>query len=222
MAELSRLGGASTASWRGRGKASERACNLEGRRMAKRKIGVFTTASKDYLAYARALLKSLASVHPEYALYLCLADKVDGAFNPSSEPFNVVESDSIGISDFDDMALRYDIMEFNTAIKPFMFRWLLDNTNLDSIVYLDPDVLVYSRFDLLERILGSNVSVVLTPHTTHPLEDGKKPNDYNMLQTGVFNLGFAAISRCSEARQFIEWWGRRLKTQAEADFSRNL
>ena len=191
-------------------------------RKLKRKIGIFTIASKNYLAYVRVLLKSVADLHPEYALYLCLADKVSSAFDPSAEIFKVIESDSIGIPNFDDMTLRYDIMEFNTAVKPFVFRWLLDNTDLDSIIYLDPDIRVFSRFVQLEAILASDVSVVLTPHITHPLEDGKNPSDYHMLQAGIFNLGFAAINRCTEAKRFIEWWGRRLETQADADFSRNL
>jgi FkbM family methyltransferase len=193
-----------------------------GKQLRKRKIGIFTIASKNYLAYARVLLKSAAAVHPEYSLFLCLVDKVDGAFDPAAEPFKVVESDSIGVPRFEDMALRYDIMEFNTAIKPFMFQWLLDNTDLDSVIYIDPDIRVYSRLDKLEAVLASDVSVVLTPHITNPIEDGKNPNDYHMLQAGVFNLGFAAINRCEEARRFVEWWGRRLETQASVDLAHNL
>jgi FkbM family methyltransferase len=195
---------------------------LSVERTPKRKIGVFTIASKNYLAYVRVLLKSVAVLHPEYALYLCLADKVDGAFDPREEGFHVVPSDGIGIPHFDDMSVRYDIMEFNTAIKPFMFRWLLDNTDLDSVIYLDPDIRAFSRFSHLEAVLASDVSVVLTPHITQPVEDGKNPNDYHMLQAGVFNLGFAAVNRCDEAKRFVEWWGRRLETQADADFARNL
>jgi glycosyltransferase involved in cell wall biosynthesis len=190
--------------------------------MSKRKIGIFTIASKNYLAYVRVLLKSVAAIHPEYALYLCLVDTVDGKFDPRAEVFTVIQSDSIGIPHFDDMAVRYDIMEFNTAVKPFMFQWLLDNTDLDSIIYLDPDTRAYSRFDRLEAVLASDVSVVLTPHITRPLEDGKSPNEYHMLQAGVFNLGFAAVNRCKEARGFLEWWGRRLETQASVDIARNL
>jgi len=190
--------------------------------MKKRKIGVFTIASKNYLAYVRVLFKSVAAMHPEYANYLCLADTIDGAFDPGAETFHIIQSDAIGIPHFVDMTLRYDIMELNTAIKPFMFRWLLNNTDLDSIIYLDPDIQLYSRLDRLETVLDSDVSIVLTPHITHPVEDGKNPNDYHMLQSGVFNLGFAAINRQNEARLFVEWWGRRLETQGSADFSRNL
>ena len=189
--------------------------------MSKR-IGVFTIASKNYLAYVRVLLKSVAEVHPEYALYLCLADRVDGYFDAESEPFTVVQADSIGIPTFDDMAIRYDIMEFNTAVKPYMFQWLLENKELDSVIYLDPDIRVYSRLSAIEQQLATGGSVVLTPHITRPVEDGKNPNDYHMLQAGVFNLGFAAVRSCPEGLAFVAWWGRRLATMAIADLARNL
>lgn len=185
-------------------------------------IGVFTIASKNYLAYARVLLKSVAKLHPEYSLYLCLVDRVDDYFDAEAEPFTVVQADALGIPTFDDMAVRYDIMEFNTAVKPSMFQWLFRTTGLDSVIYLDPDIRVYSRLDAIEQALKSGASVVLTPHITKPVEDGKSPNDYHMLQAGVFNLGFAAVHRCSEGESFVAWWGRRLATMATADLSKNL
>lgn len=173
-------------------------------------IGVFTIASKNYLAYVRVLMSSLAKVHPEYKLYLCLADHFDGYFDPTAEPYTIIETEQLGIPDLNNIALRYDIMEFNTAVKPFMFRWLFEHTNLDAVIYLDPDIQVYSRFDCLESLLGDGASVVLTPHITRPLEDGKNPDDYSFLKTGVFNLGFIAVRRCDESGDFIDWWGRRL------------
>jgi len=153
------------------------------------KIGVFTIASKNYLAYVRVLLESIAKVHPEYESFLCLADRVDGCFEPSNEPYSVVEAEELPIPSFADMILRYDIMELNTAVKPFMFRWLFNHTDLEAVIYLDPDVQAFSRFTRLESALDEGASVVLTPHVMKPLEDGKKPGDYNMLQAGVFNLG---------------------------------
>lgn len=186
------------------------------------KIGVFTIASKNYIAYARTLLASVKKHHPEYRRYLCLADEVDGYFDPSEEIFEVIQADSLGIDTFQDMTIRYDIMEFNTAVKPFMIEWLFNNTDLDVVIYLDPDIQVFSKFDVLESEFRNGASVVLTPHITQPVEDGLNPNDYHMLQAGVFNLGFIAVRRCDEAIHFVQWWGRRLKTQCASDISRNL
>lgn len=185
-------------------------------------IGVFTIASKNYLAYVRVLLQSVARIHPEYKLFLCLADRVDGYFEPDREPYTVVTAAQLGIPDFQDFSLRYDIMEFNTAVKPFMFRWLFDNTDLDAAIYLDPDIQVFSRLDAIDSLLSNGASVVLTPHITQPLEDGRKPDDHTMLQTGVFNLGFIAVARCTESLRFIDWWGRHLLSQCANDLGAHL
>ncbi len=190
--------------------------------VAPRRIALFTIASKNYLAYVRVLLRSVAAVHPEFALYLCLVDTLDGEFDPAGEGYTVVPAEQLGIAHFEDMALRYDIMEFNTAVKPYMFQWLFEHTDSDSVIYLDPDIRVYSRFESLVAILAGDVSAVLTPHVLKPIEDGKNPNEYHFLQAGVFNLGFAAFNRGEEALQFLGWWARRLATQADADFARNL
>jgi glycosyltransferase involved in cell wall biosynthesis len=187
-----------------------------------KKISLFTIASKNYLPYVRMLFSSVAKIHPDYKLHLLLVDKNDEYIELNKEPYNIIEVQNIGIDFMLDMSLRYDIMEFNTAVKPFMFKWLFENTDTDAIIYLDPDIYVYSKMSRLEEILNSDTSIVLTPHITEPLEDGKIPDDYNMLQAGVFNLGFIAARRCDEAIAYFNWWGRRLQTQAIANFSLNL
>lgn len=186
------------------------------------KIGVFTIVSKNYIAYARTLMASLKKYHPEYDRYLCLADEVNQSFDVSEEIFDLVQADQLGIDTFQDMTIRYDIMEFNTAVKPFMIEWLFANTDLDAVIYLDPDIQVFSRFDRLESELLNGASMVLTPHITQPVEDGLNPNDHHMLQSGVFNLGFIAVRRTDEAISFVRWWGRRLKTHCASDISKNL
>lgn len=185
-------------------------------------VCLFTIASKNYLSYARTLLSSVAHIHPEYKLYLCLADRVDGFFDPSLEVFEIIEANNIGIVNFVDMTIRYNIMELNTAVKPYMFKWIFENTNADCAIYLDPDIKLFSRLTQVENLINEGAAIVLTPHICSPLEDDKIPNDYNMLQAGIFNLGFMAAKKCDDASQFIEWWGRKLKTQGVADFANNL
>ena len=186
------------------------------------RVGVFTIASKNYIAHVRTLMASLEKHHPEYRRYLCLADEVEGYFAKAGENFEVIEANTLGIESFQDMSIRYGIMEFNTAIKPFMIEWIFNNTELDCVIYLDPDIEVFSRFDVLESEFQEGASVVLTPHITEPLEDQRKPDDHNMIQSGVFNLGFIAVRRCDEAIRFVQWWGRRLTTQGASDLANNL
>jgi hypothetical protein len=183
---------------------------------------VMTIASANYMPYVITLMQSLRDTNPAYRRFLFLADK-NLDLNPEWEGlFEVVEADALPISGFADMVLRYDIMEFNTAIKPYAMQWLMQNTEVDRVIYLDPDIFVYRPLSAVDSLFDSGASMILTPHLTSPLEDGRNPNDYNMLQAGVFNLGFAAIRREAEALDFVDWWARRLATGCYADMPSNL
>lgn len=50
----------------------------------------FTIASKTYLSDVRVLARSWHEHNPEVLLYLPLVDRVEGAFDPASEPFTMV------------------------------------------------------------------------------------------------------------------------------------
>lgn len=166
-------------------------------------------------------MQSVRDANPNYRRYLFLVDKK----NPSiscGDLFEVIEAEELHIDSFADMAVRYNVMELNTAVKPFAIEWLFDNTDAQDVVYLDPDIFVYRPLTELETALEKGAAVVVTPHVTKPLEDGKLPNDYHMLQSGVFNLGFIAVRRSEEAREFVRWWGRRLKTHGYSDVASSL
>jgi glycosyltransferase involved in cell wall biosynthesis len=183
---------------------------------------VFTIVSKNYISYARVLFESIRKFNPQYRLFLCLADAGESDFPIRNDDlFTLVRADQLGIGNFEDMCLRYGIVELNTAVKPFMFRWMLTQPGVDAAIYLDPDIRVYSSFDTLNDLLNT-ASIVLTPHITAPLAEKAAPNDHHILQSGVFNLGFMAARRCEESLAFIGWWAEKLTKYCVIDFPGNL
>jgi hypothetical protein len=174
------------------------------------KITVFTICSANYLPYARVLHRSLGRNSAIRDFVCFLVDEVNGRFSTEDLPFDCVEARTIGCGNFFDMAARYSIIEMNTAIKPYCFKWLLKNKNSDNIVYLDPDIYVLSEFLELNELLCADADIVLTPHSTQPLLDGKDPDDHRLLRTGVYNLGFCAVRRSSSASAFLDWWHEHL------------
>ena len=66
-------------------------------------------------------MDSLHDVHPEWHQYVLLVDEVRGDFDPSKEPFEVVEASSLAVPDKQKFFFRYTILELNTAVKPWMF-----------------------------------------------------------------------------------------------------
>jgi hypothetical protein len=110
------------------------------------------------------------------------------------------------------MAFAYDIVEFNTAVKPFFINYLF-RQGYKKVIYLDPDILVCARLD---AALGKleNHSIVVTPHQLSPVTNVDRFISYlqweqSALQTGIFNLGFIGVANSGEGRAFVEWWSNR-------------
>jgi glycosyltransferase involved in cell wall biosynthesis/SAM-dependent methyltransferase len=183
----------------------------------------FTICSRNFLAFAKTLFQSLREHHPDVRFYVALCDAPDAQapFDPATEPFPIVYLDDLDLPQWRDMAQRYNITEFNTAIKPFVIRHLMRKHPGECIVYLDPDIIVKSRLVELEEALGSGASVVLTPHITNPAENAES-NDGTMLRYGIYNLGFVAFQNTPQAAAAVEWWGRRLIDQCVIDLPNGI
>lgn len=188
-------------------------------RAADQGLVFFTIASLNYLAHVRELHASLASAQPGCRFYWFMVDEARGRI---SEAFPVIEARDIGCAHFFDMAARYDIVELNTAMKPFCFEWLLRETDAQRLVYLDPDVIVLSPFGEVERLFDQGAAIILTPHATAPLDDGRHPDDQQLMQVGSYNLGFCGIRRSGPARAFLDWWGRQLQARCLVEIEQGL
>ncbi len=191
---------------------------------SRKNVAIFTIVAKNYLHYAQTLLKSVKLHNPDYKLYIFLADEFINTEESifKSIDFQILEAKTIGIPNFRDMVLRYDVMEFSTAIKPFAMRWLFEKYHFDQVVYLDPDICVYRSLSELEEIHSKGYNAILTPHLTIPYKDRLQPDDHAILKSGVFNLGFASFSNCSNSLDFINWWAEKLRDKAKSDLANNL
>lgn len=170
----------------------------------------FTLCSNNYLALAKTLADSWRTHNPGHEFIFGLVDKkapgVDYAFLGAE----VVSIDEIGIERFDELNQRYNITELNTAVKPFFFDYLFRKRGATKVVYLDPDILVFHPFDEMDRLLD-RAQFVITPHICSRVDGDAGPNDQHLLKTGVFNLGFLALSAGDESRAFIAWWSERMR-----------
>ncbi|MGK7958708.1 MAG: glycosyltransferase family 4 protein [Crocosphaera sp.] len=182
------------------------------------KRAIMTICSNNYFPYARTLLSSLKRYHPEASLFLCLADISNPDIELGIESVTIVEGRQLGIPHFEDFAFRYDIMELNTALKPFMMAYLVEQLGFEQVVYLDPDIELFAPLDPIFNALNNGSNFVLTPHITTPAETPEEtieyfPSDIGIMKAGIYNLGFIAVSNHGDAIQFLHWWGRRLRFQ---------
>jgi hypothetical protein len=175
--------------------------------------GICTIIAKNYISFARALFQSIHRQHPDLRCFALIVDDYKGFLNPADEPFDIVSVSDISVPDAADMAFKYDVTEFSTAVKPFLLEYLFSKMGIEKLLYLDPDILVTNPLENLFKVLEKH-EFLLTPHldTDYP-EDGLKPDDRHILISGAFNLGFLGIRRSQTSGEFLKWWQQKLKTK---------
>ncbi len=187
-------------------------------------IVAFTICSINYLAQAKTLGDSLLKHNPDFKFYIGLVDKLELApIEPTKLPdYEIVEVEKIGIEAFDEMYERYNITELNTAVKPFFLEYFYNTiSEVDSVIYFDPDIEIFQPLTSLEKSL-QNYQIVITPHTLSPYPDGLNPKERDLLNTGIFNLGFIATARGLETIEFLKWWQQKLRYECFIDLANGM
>ena len=187
-----------------------------------RETAFFSIVSANYLAYAITLMQSVRRHHPDAARYVFLADEDPGTLGLDPALFTLVPVHELGIPNFAHFALRYSVLEFNTAMKPFAVRWLLPRHSAAPIVYLDPDVYVVSPLVEVFSATSDGALAVITPHLTAPVTDDKRPGELSILRVGAYNLGFIALGPHEMRPALTDWWADKLERAAYVDLESGL
>jgi hypothetical protein len=91
------------------------------------------------------------------------------------------------------------------------------------VIFLDPDIVLFSRLDDVLSALDS-ASVALTPHLLRPERETQAilDNELCALKHGAFNLGFLGLARTEQAKAFTEWWRDRTEGYCVDDLAGGL
>jgi hypothetical protein len=172
----------------------------------------FTICSNNYIAQASVLIESFKKFHNNYYFAIVLVDelttKVDYSLTGADEVLPIAELTQYNISELFD---KYNIVELNTAVKPFVFKYFIEKfNNVEVLYYFDPDLKFYADIDYVTQQLHS-ASIVLTPHILEPIpRDGNRLNDQEFLNYGLYNLGFLGLNpNHSDTAALLAWWGDR-------------
>lgn len=178
----------------------------------------FTIVAKNYIGIALALEKSIKKNNHDIDFYIFVADE----FAPNDKLF--LEESGISLNEnvliaknvldiqsnkWKELSFKYDLTEFCTAIKSKCFTYLLNEKKYDKAIFFDPDILVFSKLDLLFEELD-RFSIILTPHLLDINASSETLDDNDMMNTGVFNLGFIALRNSGVNTQMLQWWNIRL------------
>lgn len=187
---------------------------LQGGRLA-----IVTICSNNYAPRARVLLASARRHHPDADLFLCVADRVAASGIVGDTGAHLILMDELAIPEPAEFAFRYDILELNTAVKPYALLHLLWERDYRLVLYFDADIEIFAPLTGVVRALEDGASVVLTPHLCHPATAAE---EQQLMRAGIYNLGFFAAARCDEAEALLRWWAARLRYDCVNDPTRGL
>lgn len=174
---------------------------------------VCTIITKPYWAHARVLAESLREHNPQLPpLLVLLADRLDGYFDPTHEPFQLVRLEELPDQEqVAAMSFYYTPFEFCNALRPVFHDYILNCTEAESWIYLDSDILIlHSLDDIFNQI--ENHSIVLSPHLTAPTDPcDVETEEFPILHGGIYNSGCLGLHRTAETRAFVAWFKDRLR-----------
>ena len=184
------------------------------------KVVVFTSINWAYLTKAMVLAESLKQHNPDFEFHLLINDYVDPTM--ALKRGSIVPISLLGIDGFHAWCFSHDVVELCTATKAFYFYQLLD-AGYDKVIYLDPDIRVFSSLDPVTSKLDE-FDVVLIPHCDVEASRDCEIHytEMSVLAHGVFNLGFLGIANTCIGSRVINFWRRRMERHCRDEHERGL
>lgn len=177
-------------------------------------IHCYTSFTFGYLSRARLLADTIRRHHPDWVIWAVITDEIPPDYDDANEPFDkIVYTKDL----FEDLGpawiFAHTIVEVCTAVKGRALQKILNEPDVDSVVYFDPDIAVFSPLTSVVSALDES-SIVLTPHQIDPEDDAEaiRDNEIASLHYGTFNLGFLAVRNDTTGHLLADWWARRLET----------
>lgn len=182
----------------------------------------FTICTLSHLAQAKTMADSLVKHNPDYRVVIGLFDKVNDRDVSAVEHYTLVEINKDQIPDFEQLFDRYTPFELSCLAKPYLAKWLLTTyPDVEKLLYFDSDILFFDSLKAIEDDLETH-SIVITPHVTQPITTEGLPRLRSFLNAGLYNGGFFALRRCSEALHFLEWWQDRVWHEGYFNFAEGM
>ncbi len=173
----------------------------------------FTSITASYMAKARVLCETLKKFNKDAIFVLSIADSIPESVDLKNELFDhVIMADTLdSIGNKNIFFFKHTVTELCTALKPFIALEIIKRFNAGKIIYLDPDIAVFSELSELESMLDK-YSMIFTPHQLQPEDEDHyiRHNEILFLKRGTYNLGFFAVKADGEGVRFLNWWSSRL------------
>jgi len=191
----------------------------------------FTICSLNYLHMALSARKSFLLYNQDWEFKIFIHDMIQDkeiipfllelSSNEDIFIFSLGLKNNILNFPIEEIFIRYNVYESNTAIKPYIFSYYF-NLNYNKICYFDPDIYFYDQIDEIDNLLNT-YEIILTPHMLLPCpDDGKIVSNQNINNAGIYNCGFVAMSYSDNIKTILKFWENQLKSKAYSRIEEGL
>jgi hypothetical protein len=164
---------------------------------------VFTVCSLNYLDKAVVMLDSVTDIVKKIIVIVDRKKEI----NCFLQDITIIFAEDFEIPRYDEATFKYNVIEMNTCIKPFVCKALLGFYK--KVIYLDPDILVFKSLSaVLEEL--DEACFIITPHALSSPPDLLRPSDQDFLKFGLYNLGFFGASIGAVDSGLLDWWHSKL------------
>lgn len=168
-----------------------------------------TIISLNYWPQALNAQKSFKAFNQDVPFYILILDLDAEAMSSGYDYILTLEKLGLSKHQIEYFQSKYDVVEFATAMKPWLLKYLL-NLGYTQAIFFDPDMYFYNS--LPNEIYSNTSQIVLTPHRLSPVTMENPSLDdieAQLLRYGSFNLGFIAVSQNN--MDFLDWWLLKLE-----------
>lgn len=181
------------------------------------KRGIVTVVTRNYLAYAKTLMRQCAIHEPGVDRFVVIVDRLPEGATAGRLDAEVMFGEELGIDRWPRHSFQYTPFELACALKPHAIERLMTRWGYQDVVYLDSDMGLYGPLSPVWKAL-ENDSIVLTPHLLRPLpEDGLRPHESVFTSFGAYNAGFFGVRDTSVGRSCLNWWKSMLEKHCIVD-----
>ena len=185
------------------------------------KTACCTISANNFLSYGLDCLLSNKKYNNYEYFYLIADEFIGDLYTKYQNEIHFIDLNKIGI-DKDiliDLEFKYNIVEFNTSVKPAFYKYLF-SLGYENVIYLDPDIESYSCFSYLDDLLTKN-NIILTPHKCTDIKSTFF-NENAFLNNGIYNLGFIAMHNSETTQKFLNWWDFSLRDACYLDYEKGM
>ena len=138
-------------------------------------------------------MQSVAQQRPEADRYCVIVNRDLTHGEALNAEFDTIRLDRLDLPEGDDFLFQYNVLELNTAVKPWALAYLI-RRGYRNVLYIDPDIVLYRPLEEVFTPLESSAELVLTPHLLAPVTDTLNPGELDIRRAGTYNLGFCACA----------------------------